>query len=64
MNENAFYEAAKEHLAEVIQPNGDLDSLGWYLYWSKQAPAFATLDGEFSAEDLLAIAIYMKGTEP
>lgn len=52
---------AKEHLKDVISPDGCLYSLGWYLWWGRVSPK-ATLDGEFSADDLMAIATYMKET--
>ena len=49
---------AKVHLEDVIESNGDLYSLSWFLSWQKEG-ANATLDGDFDAEDLLAIATYM-----
>lgn len=49
---------AKEHLKDVIEDDG-LHSLGWYLAYTN-GNSKATLDGEFTAEDLEAIACYMK----
>ena len=46
-------------LAGVIQPNGGLYSLGWYLHWNVGSNT-ATLDGEFTADDLEAIASHMR----
>jgi len=56
---NASYEDAKEHLKDVVSKDGGLYSLGWYLGWNPREK-FATLDGQFTAEDLFAIAIYMR----
>lgn len=48
-----------ERVNAAIQPDGGLYSLGWYLSWSKD-DVHATLDGEFTIEDLRAIAAYME----
>lgn len=57
------YEEAKEHLKDEIQPNGRLYSLGWYCSWDPQhGRDYVTLDGEFTAKDLEAIAVYIKET--
>lgn len=50
---------AKEYLADEIQPDGSLYDLGWYLYFVV-GDERATLDGAFSADDLEAIAAYMR----
>lgn len=53
-------ERAKELLADDIQDGGGLLSRhGPYLYWSLNNDT-ATLDGEFTAEDLEAIAHWMR----
>ncbi len=55
---------AREHLKGVIySDDGGLYHLGWYVNWSPR-DLLATLDGEFSADDLEAIAVYMRGEEP
>lgn len=54
-----FLEDALEHLKGVIQENNDLYSLGWYLFYGF-GDKKATLDGEFTADDLEAIAVYMR----
>ncbi len=56
------YEEAKKHLEEYIKPNGGSYSVGWYLAWSPGREE-ATLDGQFTADDLLAISVYMRGPE-
>lgn len=54
-------EEAESHLKEVIQPDGGLFSLGWYLAWpSAGGKEAATLDGRFTIRDLEAIAQYMR----
>ena len=47
---------------EAVQPDGGLFDLGWYLAWSPGHDT-ATLDGEFTADDLIAIAEHMKKIE-
>lgn len=51
---------ACEHLRYVINTDGGLYSLGWYLAWDKGYSS-AILDGEFTSMDLEAIAVYMRG---
>lgn len=51
---------AREILGNAIVPDG-LQSLGWYLAWSHD-DAEAVLDGRFTAEDLEAIAFWMRRT--
>jgi hypothetical protein len=52
---------AREILGEAIQPNGRLYNLSWYLDWSERTePDKATLDGEFTADQLEAIAWWMR----
>ena len=55
------YEKAKSHLEKFINKDGDLQSVAPYLSWEKRFPNNATLDGEFNAEDLESIAVYMRG---
>lgn len=54
------YEEAKTYLGSTVTPKGNLYELGWYLAWNK-TESFAVLDGEFNADDLEAIAVYMRG---
>ena len=42
----------------IIQEDGSLYSLGWYLCWNK-GEEYATLDGPFTAQELLHIAKHM-----
>lgn len=51
-------ERAREILGTRIQEDGLYDA-GWYLGWTN-TKKFATLDGEFSAEELEAIAWWMQ----
>jgi len=51
----------RELLNGAIAHNG-LYSLGWYLGWS-YGDDEATLDGEFTADDLEAIAWWMRNTK-
>jgi len=52
-------EKARELLRIAI--NGkDLRDIGWYLAWKSTYPDWATLDGTFSADDLEAIAWWMR----
>ena len=56
-------EKAKEILESALLKNSDmLFSLGWYLSWAPENVT-ATLDGEFSAEDLEAIAWWMRNKQ-
>lgn len=52
------YDQAKEHLKGTIVEDG-LYSLSWYVKFYKGSPDI-TLDGEFTAEDLEALACYMR----
>lgn len=52
------YEQAKIHLKDCITDDG-LYSLSWYLSFTNGS-ANANLDGAFDAEDLEAIACYMR----
>lgn len=56
---DAKQEQARAHLAEEIQPDGGLHNLGWYLSWHR-GESTATLDGVFTADDLEAIATWMR----
>ncbi len=44
---------------EVLSNDGGLYSLGWYLAWSPNDTE-VTLDGPFTADELEAIAWWMK----
>lgn len=46
-------------LSQAVQKDGGLHDLGWYLCWTPDEHT-ATLDGTFTAEELMAIALYMK----
>jgi hypothetical protein len=50
---------AKEILGNAIWNDGGLRSLEWYLSWGP-TDEWATLDGIFSAEELEAIAWWMR----
>lgn len=53
-------EQATKHLKDKIDPkDGGLYSLGWYLSWSP-TDVDACLDGQFTPDDLEAIAAYMR----
>ena len=47
-----------DHLADCRMPDGGLLSMSWYLRWYPWAKE-ATLDGEFTAAELRAIADHM-----
>lgn len=47
------------HFKDLIAKDGSLFSLGWYLDWTAGS-SYATLDGDFSADDLIEIATYIK----
>jgi len=55
-------EKAREILREgVIQPDNSLDDFGWYLAWpSAEGPRAGSLDGRFTADELEAIAWWMR----
>lgn len=48
----------KAWLESLIQPDGGLYDLGWYVAWDVGEPK-ATLDGTFTAAQLRAVADYM-----
>jgi hypothetical protein len=54
-------EEAKEHLRHFLVDNGIIGSGEYIEYYNEQA--FAILDGEFTADDLEAIAVYMRSTQ-
>lgn len=54
---------ARKILEGSIQPDGGLYSLGWYLGW-KRGDGHATLDGQFTPDDLEAIAWWMRHSAP
>ena len=56
------FDEAKEHLKDVATEDGGLYSLGWYLSYNYPSKS-AILDGDFSADDLIAIGTFMKGQE-
>ena len=53
---------AKDHLKDSISEDKGLYNLGWYLGWNRGSST-AVLDGEFTPDDLLAIATYMMESE-
>lgn len=50
---------AREILKGDIQPDGSLSNGGWYLAWTPTRD-HAVLDGQFNADDLEAIAWWMR----
>lgn len=50
---------ARKLLRDACQDDSTLKSVGWYLWWWPGA-AKATLDGEFTADELEAIAWWMR----
>lgn len=50
---------AYKRLKKVITPDGNLYSLNWYLSYNKGAKD-ACLDGAFTADDLEAIAWWIR----
>jgi hypothetical protein len=52
-------EKARQVLAEAIDHDGGLYSLGWYISWSPGGDEIC-LDGSFSVEDLEAIIWWIK----
>lgn len=48
---------------KIIAKDGGLYDLSWYLCWHPGVEEGARLDGEFTADDLEAICIYMRGQE-
>ena len=53
---------AREILKDIIRTDGGLADLSWYLDW-QVGDEEATLDGPFSAEDLEAIAWWMRNAK-
>jgi len=54
-------EKARSILREgIIQPDNSLHDLGWYLDWHSSGGLDAVLDGPFTAEELEAIAWWMR----
>lgn len=52
----------KKILEDDIFTEEGMYSLGWYLYWAKGNKE-AVLDGDFTADELMAIAHFMKTGE-
>jgi hypothetical protein len=50
---------ARELLGDAIKSDNGLHSLGWYLAWTPGDKA-AVLDGQFTADELEAIAWWMR----
>lgn len=51
-------EVASQRFFNALQADGGLDDLGWYLRW-RIGESTATLDGDFTAAELRAIADHM-----
>ncbi len=51
---------AEAYLADDIEPDGGLFSLGRYLAFTPRCDEI-TLDGRFTLQDLQAIVVYMEG---
>jgi hypothetical protein len=50
-----------KHVLDAIQEDNSLHDLGWYLSWPYAAdPKLACLDGNFTADELEAIARHMR----
>lgn len=45
--------------SDIKKADGSLHSLSWYLFWEK-GDVQATLDGDFTADELEAIAWWMR----
>jgi hypothetical protein len=52
---------ARVILGDDVKPDGSLSCIGRYLYW-KPGDETATLDADFSADELEAIAVLMRAT--
>lgn len=52
-------EQVRHHLTGAMQEDGSLHSTGWYLSWHP-TNLTATLDGGFTADQLEAIALWMR----
>lgn len=52
---------AVKRLGKAVTETG-LYSLGWYLGYNA-GDGYAVLDGDFTADDLEAIAVYMRATQ-
>ncbi len=53
-------EEATRQLGRAAKEGGVLDQLSEYISFSPRAPRSITLDGEFTARDLEAIAVWMR----
>lgn len=51
-----------ELLEDCVQSDGSLNNISWYINWAV-GDTFVTLDGDFTAEDLKAIAVHMENTK-
>lgn len=51
---------AREVLGTDIQPDNSLHNSGVYTHWNVKYPYSATLDGDFSALELRALAWWME----
>ena len=55
------FDEAKTILGDSVRPDGGLFNGGWYLAWpGAEGIESATLDGRFTADELEAIAVYMR----
>lgn len=54
---------ARELLSGAVDKDGGLYNLGWYLGWTP-GESDATLDGQFTADDLEAVAWWMRNKGP
>lgn len=59
MSDEVDLKQAIKILGEDVKPDGDVYDLGTYINYTKGFSS-ATLDGEFGAEYLEALATYMK----
>ena len=52
---------AKQILGDSIKPNGNIEELGQYMQYYVRDSTIC-LDADFSADELEAIAVYMRAT--
>ena len=57
-----YQEACEKLSNEIIKETGDLYNSNWYLRYNK-GDRDAVLDGEFNADDLEAIAVFIRHSQ-
>jgi len=53
---------AKKIIGTSLKPDGSVHELGQYMYY-RPGDLTACLDADFSADDLEALAVYMRSTQ-